>query len=226
MNQYRWDFSFIVKYYPLLFDGLWAACKLAAVTLVLSMAIGLVIGAARSSRIMVLRIPAAALVEFFRNIPALVQVFWFFYAIPILVGIQSSAFTAAATALTFYSGAYFAEIFRSGILSIERGQWEASRAIGLRYTQQMRYIVLPQAIKRIIPSLTNQSIEVVKLTTVASTIAYPEVLYYAKQLSAQEFRPLEAYTAAAVSLISILLVLSYASTRLERRLRLSDRPLG
>lgn len=225
MSQYRWDFKFLLGYYPLILRGLWDALLLAASVFVLSMALGVVIGAARSSSRAALRYSAGMFIEFFRNIPALVQVFWFFYALPVLTGLQTGPFTAAATALTCYSAAYLAEIFRSGIQSIERGQWEASRSIGMSYAQQMRYVVLPQAIRRIIPALTNQAIEIVKLTTVASTIAYGEVLYYAKLLSAQEFRPLEAYTAAAGSLIGVLLVMSYASTRIERRLR-RDRALG
>jgi polar amino acid transport system permease protein len=161
-------------------------------------------------------------VEFFRNIPALVQVFWFYYTIPILTNIQSSAFVASAFALTLYNGAYLAEIFRSGIQSIERGQWEAGKAIGLHYTDQMRFVVLPQAIKRIVPSLTNQGIEIIKLTTVASTISLGETLYYAKLLAEQEFRPLESYTTAAVVLVTIILAMSYWVRRLESRLKQSD----
>jgi polar amino acid transport system permease protein len=86
----------------------------------------------------------------------------------------------------------------------------------------MRYVIMPQAIRRMIPAFTNQIIEIIKLTTVASTIAYTEVLYYAKLLATQQYRPLEAYTVAAACLISILLVLSYASTALERHLRRAD----
>ncbi|MGE0749764.1 MAG: amino acid ABC transporter permease [Variibacter sp.] len=222
MRPYQWNFRFLEQFYPLFLDGLWSAAKLAAVTLVLSLTFGVVIGTMRSSRIMALRLPGTWFVEFFRNIPALVQIFWCYYAIPVLTGIQGNAFTASAVALTLYSTAYLAEIYRSGIQSIERGQWEAGKAIGLGYLQQMRYIIMPQAIRRMIPAFTNQIIEIIKLTTVASTIAYTEVLYYAKLLATQQYRPLESYTTAAVCLISILLVLSYASAALERRLRRAD----
>jgi polar amino acid transport system permease protein len=222
MRPYRWDFSFLEQYYQLFLLGLWGAVKLAALTLVLSLLLGVVVGMMRSSRVTAARLAGTCFVEFFRNIPALVQIFWWFYAIPILTGIQSTAFTASATALTLYSTAYLAEIYRSGIESIERGQWEAGKAIGLGYLQQMRYIVLPQAIRRMIPAFTNQIIEIVKLTTVASTIAYAEVLYYARLLANQQYRPLESYTVAAACLISILLVLSYASAALERRMRRAD----
>lgn len=222
MRQYRWDFSFLSQAYPLFLQGLWGATKLAAITLAVSLLLGIVVGMMRSSRITPLRLAGTCFVEFFRNIPALVQIFWWYYALPLLTGIQGSAFAASAVALTLYSTAYLAEIYRSGIESIERGQWEAGKAIGLGYLQQMRYIILPQAVRRMIPAFTNQIIEVVKLTTVASTIAYGEVLYYAKLMATQQYRPLEAYTIAAVCLISILLVLSYASAALERHLRKAD----
>jgi len=222
MRPYRWDFGFLEQSYTLFFLGLWGAVKLAAVTLAFSLLFGVVIGMMRSSRVTPLRLAGTCFVEFFRNIPALVQVFWCYYALPVLTGIQGSAFVASAVALTLYSTAYLAEIYRSGIESIERGQWEAGKAIGLGYLQQMRYIILPQSIRRMIPAFTNQIIEIVKLTTVASTIAYPDVLYYAKLLSNQQYRPLEAYSTAAACLIGILLLLSYASAALERRLRRAE----
>jgi polar amino acid transport system permease protein len=156
----------------------------------------------------------------------MVQIFWFFYAIPVLTGIQNDRFLTAGVALATYSSAYFAEIYRSGIQSIERGQWEAGRALGFGYLRLMRYIVLPQAIKRMLPAFTNQAIEVVKLTAVASTIAYAELLYQAKLLSDTEFRPLESYTVIGGIFIGMLVLLSYASSRLEQWLAKSDRVIA
>ncbi len=222
MNAYQWDYGFLTNNYHLFLNGLLATFQLAFVIAFFALIIGIVVGAARSSRYLALSLPATCYVEFFRNIPALVQVFWFYYALPILTNIQSSAFVASALALTLYNGAYLAEIFRSGIQSMERGQWEAGKAIGLSYTDQMRFIILPQAVRRIVPSLTNQGIEIIKLTTVASTIAFGETLYYAKLLAEQEFRPLEAYTTAAALLVTIILAMSYLVRRLEFRLKQSD----
>jgi polar amino acid transport system permease protein len=218
----EWDFSFLVRRYHVILDGLYGTLALAAVTLAVSLLLGIIAGMGRTSRSAAIRAAATCYVEFFRNIPALVQVFWFFYVFPILTGVQENPFISAATALSFYSGAFFAEIYRSGIQSIERSQWDAGKALGFGYFRTMRYIVLPPAIKRMIPALTNQSIEVVKLTTVASTIAYHELLYQGQLLSQTEFRPLEAYTVVAVILIGILVLLSYGSTRLERRLARSE----
>jgi polar amino acid transport system permease protein len=158
-------------------------------------------------------------VEFFRNIPALVLIFWCYFTLPILTGMQPDAFVAASTAVSLYAGAYMTEIFRSGIQSIERGQWEAARAIGFGYLGQMRHVVLPQAIRNIAPPMTNQVMEVVKTTAIASTIAYGEVLYSAKLLSDQEFRPIESYTAVGIFFIVVLTLVSAASGLLERRLR-------
>lgn len=216
---YHWNFSSIVQYRQLLYQGLAGTLQLGAISLLSALLIGIVIGLLRTSQPTGLRLVAGIYVGFFRNIPFLVQLFWFFYAIPVLTGIQAKPFFASWIALSLYGGAYFGEIYRAGIQSVERGQWEAARAIGLGYFEVMRSVVLPQAIRRMIPPLTTQAIELVKLTTVASTIAYFELLYSAKLVSDQDLRPLEAYTAVAVILISLLLVLSFIAARLERRLQ-------
>ena len=219
---YEWDFSFLLAQRGLLLQGLLNTLKLAATSLACGLAIGLVAGTARISRRRLIRLVAACYIEPFRNIPAIILIFWFYYAVPIFTGIQNDRFVAAAMALTVYSGAYLAEVYRSGIQSIERGQWEAARALGFGYFSQMRYIVLPQAIKRMIPAFTGEAIEIVKLTAIASTIAYAELLYDAKMLSDTEYRPVEAYTAVACIFTALLLVLSHGSRRLEHRLKASD----
>ncbi len=214
--EYQWNFSFLLQQWPAIATGLWTTCKLALACLSGAIAIGLVVGLLRTQRSAIARTLGTAYVEFFRNIPALVQVFWFFYALPILTGVQNDRFLAAVTAISLYSGAYFAEIVRSGIQSIERGQWDASKALGLNYLGSMRHVVLPQAIKRILPPLTNQAIDVVKLTTLASTIAYADLLYQAKLISEVEFRPLEAYTVIGGLFLLMLIALSVLSSRFER----------
>lgn len=173
---YQWNFSSIVRYRHLLYEGLIGTLQLGAVSLASALLIGILIGLARTSHPRPLRLFAGVYVGFFRNIPFLVQLFWFFYAIPVLTGIQAKPFFASWFALSLYGGAYFGEIYRAGIQSVEKGQWEAARAIGLGYRDLMRDVVLPQAIRRMIPPLTTQAIELVKLTTVASTIAYFELL--------------------------------------------------
>ncbi len=215
---YQWDFAFLLAHRGLILTGLANTLKLAAASILCGLLIGLVAGAARCATALWLRFIGACYVELFRNIPAMVLIFWFFYAVPVLTGIQNDRFLAAFLALTAYGGAYFAEIYRSGIQSVERGQWEAARALGFGYYRQMRYFILPQAIRRMIPAFTNEAIELVKLTAIASTIAYAELLYDAKLLSDMEYRPVEAYTVIAALFIGLLFLLSLGSRRLEHRL--------
>jgi polar amino acid transport system permease protein len=216
--KYTWDFSFLIQNYPLFLRGLLGTLKLAASALSIGLVVGVVIAMARMSKLWAVRLLASSFVELFRNIPPLILLFWFFYAIPIFLGWQSSSFFAAFVGLSLYVSAYSAEIYRTGIQSIDRGQVEAAKAVGFSYGKTMRYVVLPQAIKRMIPALTNQSIELVKSTALASTIAYAELLYEAKLVSDVEFRPLESYTTAAVIFIAVLVTLSFLSTRIERRI--------
>ncbi len=220
--QYQWDFSFLVTQYPLLLLGLWGTLVLTVITVAIGLVLGVVFGAARSARSKLLSFPGGCYVEFFRNVPPLVLVFWFHFTVPILINQQGSPFVSATIALSLYNGAYFAEIYRSGIQSIEREQWEGGKAIGFGYFRLMRYIVLPQAIKRMIPAFANQTIDALKLTTLASTITFAELLYYGRLIANTEFRPLEAYTTVAVLYIVISLMLSYVSVRIESWLARSD----
>jgi polar amino acid transport system permease protein len=217
---HEWDFAFLLEQRHFLLHGIVGTLRLAVTCVLAGMALGLVFAAARLSRRGPLRLLGTCYVEFFRNIPALVLIFWCYFTLPILTGMQPNAFAAAGAAVSLYAGAYMTEIFRSGIQSIEKGQWEAARAIGFGYLGQMRYVVLPQAIRNVAPPLTNQVMEIVKTTAaVASAIAYGEVLYSAKLLSDQEFRPIETYTAVGVFFIVVLALVSAASSLLERRLR-------
>lgn len=214
-----WDFAFLLDQRDFILRGIIGTFQLAITCVLAGMALGLVFATARLSRFLALRLIGTCYVELFRNIPALVLIFWCYFTLPILIGTQPGAFTAAATAVSLYAGAYMTEIFRSGIQSIEKGQWEAARAIGFGYLGQMRYVVLPQALRVVTPPLTSQVMEVVKTTAIASTIAYGEVLYSAKLLSDQEFRPIESYTAVGVFFIIVLALVSAASSLVERRLR-------
>ena len=215
--QYHWDFAFLAHNVPLLLWGLANTLRLAVVAAVCGMAIGLLVAAARLGPWRLLSACATAYVELFRNIPGIVQLFWFYYTIPVLTGWQSSPWIASTVSLSLYSGGYFAEIYRAGIQSVERGQWEGARALGFGYLGALRDVVLPQAVQRMIPAFTNRILEVIKTTTLASAIAFGELLYTAKQISDDALRPMEAYTAVAVIFTAILLPLTYVALRLERR---------
>ncbi|MEJ1934463.1 amino acid ABC transporter permease [Nostoc sp. NIES-2111] len=215
---YQWDFAFLWVLWPHLLVGLAGTAKLWAVALSCGLVIGLVIGIFRTAPSRILRGIGTVYVEAIRNTPGLIQLIWFYYAIPMATGWQASAWLAATVSLSIYTGAYSAEIYRAGIASIERGQWEAARAIGFGFGAQMRYIVLPQALMRMIPAFGNRAIELAKATTLASTIAFGELLYTAKVIAEDQMRPLETYTAVTVIFTAILLPVSYACVWLERRL--------
>lgn len=218
MNGYSWDFFVVFDNFSVLLRGLVGTIKLASVSLVLGMALGLPIGAGRWSQKKIFNWPASAYIEVFRNTPALVQLMWFYYALPILIGMQLNAFSAGTIALTLNTAAFCAEIFRAGIQSIDRGQWEAGRAIGMNFYLLMRRVILPQAVKRMVPAFTNRAIELTKMTSLASTIAYMELLYEAKLLSTALYRPIEIYLTAA----SIYFVVLYSGTLLVRRLEIKQ----
>lgn len=216
---YTWNFDVIITYFPLLLRGLLNTVKLSAVCFAAGLTIGLIFGVMRTLPSAFMRFVGSCYVEMFRNVPSLILLVWFYYAIPAATGWQLSIWVAASVALSLYSGAYSAEIYRAGIESIDRGQWEAARALGFGYLRQLVYVILPQAIPRMIPAFTNRGIELVKSTTLASILAYPELLYQAKVIGESEYRPLEAYTAVAVLFTLLLLPLTYLSLRLEKRIK-------
>lgn len=217
MHLYHWDFGFVASNAGYLLDGLGDMLRLAVASLVLGAMIGLPIGMGRISHRPVIRVAAIGYVGLFRNTPAVVQLLWLYYALPILTGIQASPFAAALLAFSLATAAYVAEIVRSGIESVAGGQWEASKALGLGYFRMMRHVILPQAIRRMMPAFTSQAIDVVKLTAISSMIAYGDLVYHAKTLAEQEFRPIEAYTVLAVLYSAVLIPLSYAALFIERR---------
>jgi polar amino acid transport system permease protein len=163
-----------------------------------------------------------AYVEVFRCTPLLVQIVWFYYALPVVIGIDIPAHVAAVLVLSLYTGAFYAEIIRGGVNSIERGQWDAARAIGMRRRQVMRHVILPQAVKRMIPPFMNQSIIQLKNTSLVSTIAVADLLYNGTIITAATYRPLEAYTMVAVIYFLVLFPLTLAAQRVERRLARAD----
>jgi polar amino acid transport system permease protein len=219
MTSYTWSFGFVFANGSYLLAGLLGALQLAIGALVLGGIVGLPIGLCRVSRFRVVRILTAGYVNIFRNTPAVVQLLWFYYALPILLGIQLSPFVAALIAFSLATAAYVAEIVRAGIEAIPRGQSEAATALGLNYFRRMRLVILPQALRHMIPAFTNQAIDIVKLTAISSIIAYGDLVYHAQVLATQEFRPIEAYSAVAVIYSLILIPLRHIALRIEKHYR-------
>ncbi len=217
--DYNWDFSSIWANKALLLMGLQNTIILGVTCLVLGLFFGMFVGAARYSRRRILYWPATAFVEVFRNTPVLVQIIWFFFAFPIISPFEIDAFTAATLGLTLNTTAFSSEIYRAGIQSIHKGQWEASKALGMTYMQQMRRIIMPQAIRRMLPAFMNRVVELIKMTSLASVIAYGELMYQAKSISTISFNPIEMYTSVAliffVLIFSISLIVQYFEKRLN-----------
>ena len=215
---YQWGFGFLWRYAPLFVSGVLVTLAYTAGTILLGLVIGLALGLARLSRSRLLNVPLVGLIEVFRCTPLLVQIIWFYYALPVILDVQIPAVVAATAVLSLYTGAFYAEIFRGGIVSIERGQWDAARALGLRPRHVMRLVVLPQAVRRMVPPFMNQSIIQLKNTSLVSTIAVPDLLYQGTLITADTYRPLEVYTVVALIYFALLFPATRFVQAFEQRL--------
>jgi len=207
----------LVSSFPLLLSGLRVTLLLGAVSIIAGLVLGLVIALIRLYAVRPASIGAKIYIDVFRSIPLLVLLIIVYYALP-FVGLRMSPFMSAASALTLVSGAYTAEIFRAGIEAIPRGQFEASQALGLGYRHMMVDVVLPQAIRIVIPPLTNNCINVIKDTALASVVAMPDLLKQATQAQALEANPTPLIV-AALMYIAILWPLVILVGRLEKGYR-------
>ncbi len=206
---------------PLLWTGLLVTIELGVFSIVLGLVLGLGLALVRLYGPSWLQIIARLYIDLFRSIPLLVLLIIIYYALP-FVGIRLSPFAAATMALTTVSGAYTAEIFRAGIEAIPRGQFEASFALGLSWRQLMIDIILPQAVKVVIPPLTNNCINVVKDTALASVVAMPDLLKQATQAQALAANPTPLISAAFIYIL-ILWPLVLLVSRFERKMKVGAR---
>jgi polar amino acid transport system permease protein len=221
--DHNWDFATIFTNWRVYWVGLQATLLMFGVTVALGMLGGLFIGILRYMKHPAAAWPARIFVEVFRNTPVLVQIIWFYYAFPILTGIETSPFLAAVLGISLNTMAFSAEIYRAGIQSIDKGQWEAGKAIGMNFAQTMRRIILPVALKTVLPALTNRGIEVFKMSTLASVVAYSETLSQAKLIAELNYNPIESYTAVALIFFVVLYPVVQGTYALERVLNRSDR---
>ena len=218
----HWDFASVLDNREALIAGAIGTVRLFAICLVAGLGFGLVVGLGRYARTRWFNWPATLFVEFFRNTPVLVQILWFYFALPIVAPFEISPIAAAALGISLNAAAFSADIYRGGIQSIERGQWDGARAIGMTWAQAMRRVILPQALKRMTPALTSRAIEVFKSTTLASTVAYVELLQQGKLIASLNFNPIEAYTTVAVIFFVILWPLVQLTYMLERRMKRAE----
>lgn len=215
---YHWDFAAVWSHFDLLLIGLWGTVRIAVISIALGVLVGAVLAVMRLSSNGWLRVPASAFVEFYRNTPPIVHFFWFFYALPIVIGLNLDPYAAAVLALSTQSGAFYAEVFRGGIASVERGQWEGAQALGMTRHAAMRRVIVPQALRRMIAPFIERSFELTKTTALASTLAYAELLYQAQQVNSLTYRPMEVYSTIAVMYFLLLFTASMAMRVAERRL--------
>lgn len=203
--------------------GVWATLAISAVSIACSVVLGLTVGLCALSPVTALRRFNRVYVETFRAIPLLVLLLWVYYGLPVVAGIQFGVFAAGVITLALSDSAFEAEIFRAGIQGVPKGQWEAGRSIGLTPWQVMRLVVLPQAIRSILPALGNQFIYVLKMSSLVSVVGYQELTRRANELTLIEYRPLEIYTVLVVEYLLLIAVVSWAVRALERKMATGDR---
>lgn len=220
--MYNWDFYTVLQSFDLFLMGL----KTTALYTIGSIAIGVVVGLAaafaRLSRWMVLRGAARTYQEVFRCTPLLVQILWAYYALPLLIGVTIPNYLAGLMMLSLYVGSFYAEIFRGGINAIDKGQKEAAMAVGMSNAQAMYHIIMPQAVKKMLPAFINQSVIQVKNTSLLYAISIAELTYMTYVVNGETYRPMEAYTLTAVLYFAMLFPLTQFADHFERRMARSD----
>jgi len=192
-------------------------------SVLLGVLIGLFVGIARISSFRLIRWAAAVYVDFFRGTPLLVQIFLIYFAIPVITGQRMDPFMAAISACGINSGAYVAEIFRAGIQSIDEGQMEAGRSLGMTWGQTMRYIIVPQAFKRVIPPLGNEFIALLKDSSLVSVIGFEELTRRGQLIIAKTYGSLEIWFSVAIIYLAMTLTISQFVAYLERRFNTDDK---
>jgi polar amino acid transport system permease protein len=215
--HYHWDLSMVLADSSRWWSAAGVTLLYSFATVIGGIVIGVICGLGLLSRRRWLTLPLEGYVEVFRCTPLLVQIVWFYYALPILLNFSLPAWLAAGLGLTLYMGAFCTEIFRAGVMSIGRGQWQAGRALGMTHIQLMRRIVLPQAVRRMVPPLVNQSITQLKNTALLYVVAVPDLMYTGSIVTAETFRPLEVYTSVAAMYFIILYPMTLFAKRLEVR---------
>jgi putative glutamine transport system permease protein len=211
------DLSILTDNWHLYLEGLRHTLFASVIALIGSFVIGTVIGVFRIAPVRFLNVIGAAYVEFFRNIPLLLVVYLFFLGLPAL-GITLNGFISGTLGLMIYTSSYIAEAVRAGIRAVPRGQTEAARSSGLTYNQTMRYVVLPQAMKIVIPPISNQFLNLVKNSSILGVVAGLDLMYYGDIVNADTYDTVSSYAFVALFYLLLTFPLSFASRSLERRL--------
>jgi len=220
---YEWQFSPVFRYADMLWQGVLGTLMLTGVALLLALPLGLVLALLRLGKVPVLGRMAVIYIEFFRLSAAIVLLYWFYFAFPVLFDITLDPFGAAVLAIGLQAAAFYAEVFRAGLQSVAQGQWEAARAIGMTRAEALRSIILPQALRNTLPVFLARLVDLIKTSALAATIAYPDVVYAAMRVASQTYRPIETFTVLGAGFFIVIFCLSQASRRLEGRLAVGRR---
>lgn len=212
----------LTRYGGLFLDGLKYTLLLAAITVLCGVAIGSILALMRISRWSVVRFLATAYIEIIRGTPLLLQLYFFYFMVPNLLPFETSEFASVAIALALNSSAYVAEIIRAGILAVDRGQTEAARSLGLSAAQTMRKVVMPQAVKNILPALCNEFVMVVKETSLASTFFVGDLMTTYRNMSGALYLTIEPLVIVGVIYLIVTFTLSKLVAALERRMSNAD----
>ena len=215
---YRWDFGVVRSYLPQLATGLGLTIFLTLASMAIGLVLGALVAAGRLSRYRPLRLFIGGYIEVMRGTPALVQLVWVYYCVPIILGIQVPAIPAVILALSLNVGAYYGEAFRSGIQAVPREQVETADVLGLNYIQRMRYVVLPQAFRTVLPVLISTSIALFKDTSLVSTLGVADLMYTGQVAAIQTYRPIEILTVVAVIYFCVAFPAALLGRRVELRM--------
>lgn len=216
------DVSLITSSFPLLLQGALVTLQITALAVGLGLVLGLIAALAQLSKFAPLRLLAKIYVDFIRGTPLLVQIFIIYFALPVIIGQRIDPFVAAVAACSINSGAYVAEIFRAGIQSIELGQMRAGLSLGMTWGQTMRFIILPQAFKRIIPPLGNEFIAMLKDSSLVSVIGFEELTRSGQLIIAETYGSLEIWTAVAFLYLIMTLTITRLVGFMEKKFKASD----
>ena len=217
------DFSLIWNPLPLLLAGAGVTIEITAIAVGLGFVFGLITSVCRLSGVKILNILAVCYVNIIRGTPLLVQIFLIYFALPMIIGERINPFVAAVAACSVNSGAYVAEIFRAGIQSVDKGQMEAGRSLGLSWMQTMRYIILPQAFKHVIPPLGNEFISMTKETSLVSVIGFEELTRRGQLIIAKTYGSFEIWLTVAFIYLVMTFTIAQLVSYLERRFATDDR---
>ncbi|EPD53121.1 His/Glu/Gln/Arg/opine family amino ABC transporter, permease, 3-TM region [Paenisporosarcina sp. HGH0030] len=220
MNEIEWGLLFdpqlALDSFPYVLSGIWYTLLIAIVSMVVGLIIGFFIALARTSNLPFLQWPARLYISFMRGVPILVILFLLYFGFPV-IGVEFTAMQAALIGFSLNSAAYMAEILRSSLSSVDIGQWESSKALGLTYWQSMRRIILPQSVRIAVPPLSNVLMDLIKASSLAAMITVPEMFQKARSVGAREYDLLTLLILVALMYWAICSVMTVLQNYLEKR---------